>query len=124
MSKRQRTPKATGRETELVTAIMDALQWDREVIALRINSGMQIIRGTERARRRVFRGAPAGTSDLLCCVRGRFCALEVKTPTGRVTAHQNQFLDRVRASGGFAAVVRSVAAARIAIEHCKEGASQ
>lgn len=37
-----------------------------------------------------------------------FVALEVKTETGRVRPEQQAFLDRVKADGGIAAVVRSV----------------
>lgn len=41
-----------------------------------------------------------------------FVALEVKTPTGRVTEEQESFLTAVRRAGGIAAVVRSVEDAR------------
>lgn len=45
----------------------------------------------------------------------RFVALEVKTPTGRVTDEQQAFLSAVSAAGGIAAVVRSVEDARRAL---------
>ena len=38
----------------------------------------------------------------------QFVAVEVKTPTGRVQKHQQQFIDTVLAMGGCAGVVRSV----------------
>lgn len=50
----------------------------------------------------------AGTSDLKCCLRGRFIALEVKTATGRLTEKQARYLEQVRAAGGIGEVVRSV----------------
>lgn len=36
-----------------------------------------------------------------------FCAVEVKTPKGRVTEEQQRFLDFVKRSGGIAGVARS-----------------
>jgi len=57
-------------------------------------------------------GSPAlaGVSDLLCCYRGRFYALEVKRPEtrGTVTPRQQAFLDSVESAGGVSAVVTSV----------------
>jgi hypothetical protein len=41
-----------------------------------------------------------------------FCALEVKTPRGRVSAEQELFLAAVRKLGGLAGVVRSLPDAR------------
>jgi len=65
-------------------------------------------------------GSPAlaGVSDLLCCYRGRFYALEVKRPEtrGNVTARQQAFLDGVEAAGGVSAVVVSVMEAVAVIE--------
>lgn len=51
-----------------------------------------------------------GTPDLLLCVRGRFIALEVKRP-GRLstlTRLQQQHIDKIKTSGGHAAVATSV----------------
>lgn len=45
-----------------------------------------------------------------------FTALEVKTPTGRVTCQQRNFIDAVRRAGGIAAIVRSPQQALIAIQ--------
>ena len=41
-----------------------------------------------------------------------FCALEIKTPPGRPTAEQRQFLEVIRSRGGLAGVARSVEEAR------------
>lgn len=49
-----------------------------------------------------------GVSDLLVCAQGRFCALEVKTDTGRPTRAQVEFLADVDRHNGIARVVRSV----------------
>jgi Holliday junction resolvase len=50
----------------------------------------------------------AGIPDIIACVRGRFFAFEVKTATGKATALQKATLQKILASGGTAAVVRSV----------------
>ena len=42
----------------------------------------------------------------------QFVALEVKSPTGRPTAQQAQFIDHINAVGGCAGIVRSVEDAR------------
>lgn len=41
-----------------------------------------------------------------------FAAIEIKTPTGRATPAQKHFIDHIRAAGGIAAIVRSVAEAQ------------
>lgn len=77
----------------------------RGILALRINSG------SIKVDKRLIRLAPAGTSDILAVLppHGRLLAVEVKTPTGRLTLAQRAFLDAVRESGGVALVVRDVA---------------
>jgi hypothetical protein len=69
-------------------------------------------------------GLAVGSSDLIGCLNGRFIALEVKTPTGRASPQQRQWLDLVRRHGGFAAIVRSVEDARGAIARARTGASE
>ncbi len=49
-----------------------------------------------------------GCPDLLVCYRGRFIALEVKEPRGRVSKIQNKVLNDISVAGGWAVVVRSV----------------
>jgi len=49
-----------------------------------------------------------GSSDILGILpKGRFLAVEVKAPRGRLTPEQKQFLDDVQKLGGLAVVVRS-----------------
>ena len=50
----------------------------------------------------------AGVSDLLVCWRGRFIAIEIKTPTGKLTEIQQHHLEQVLAAGGIGVVARSV----------------
>ncbi len=50
-----------------------------------------------------------GVADILAVLPGgRMLAVEVKTPTGKVSANQEDFLSRVDENGGAAMVVRSV----------------
>lgn len=50
-----------------------------------------------------------GIADILGILPGgRFLAIEVKTPRGRLTEHQERFLEQVRRHGGTALVARSV----------------
>jgi hypothetical protein len=50
----------------------------------------------------------AGIPDLLGCVDGRFCALEVKVPGGKgATRLQLATIDKIRKAGGIAGVVTS-----------------
>lgn len=54
-------------------------------------------------------GLPNGFSDLFgMTLDGRFIALEVKTPEGRVSEEQEKFIAAIKKRGGLAAVVRSV----------------
>lgn len=66
---------------------------------------------------RALRLAAPGVSDLIGWTEGgRFVAVEVKGPRGRVTDEQAAFIDLVRRSGGLAGVARSVADARAVLE--------
>lgn len=55
------------------------------------------------------RFASIGVSDIICCINGRFVALEVKAPGGKATPLQLDFIRRVREAGGIAGVVESTA---------------
>lgn len=50
-----------------------------------------------------------------------FTALEAKTERGQITADQENFLARLRASGGIAAIVRSESDAQASIDAWKRG---
>ncbi len=58
-----------------------------------------------------FWGGPMterGVSDLLVCYQGRFLAIEVKRPGGKVSPEQERFLERVRAAGGIGLVAYGI----------------
>ena len=48
----------------------------------------------------------AGIPDILCCVNGKFVALELKSETGKLSELQKYNLDKIKESGGVALCVR------------------
>ena len=53
---------------------------------------------------------PAGLPDIFGCYKGRFCGFEVKTPGGGDATNLQEYnLEKIRQSGGVAAVIRSYA---------------
>jgi hypothetical protein len=111
--RRRRGPTPEG---QLLRRIVEALRQEPDVLVWRNTVGVG-----EDDGRRVTYGLALGSSDLVGLLgpHGRFVALEVKTPAGRLTEHQVRFLERVRQRGGIAAVVRSVAEARAAIAQAR-----
>jgi hypothetical protein len=77
----------------------------RGVLAWRNNSGAFVL-GKGKGRR-FFRAGLVGSSDILGCLPagGRLLAVECKLPGGKLTPHQQAFLEAVRACCGVAAVV-------------------
>ena len=80
-------------EKDIAAAIMLRLKAEPACFAWKEHGGMY---GT------------AGLPDIVCCLDGRFFAFEVKTPSGQLTKLQEHTLERIRAAGGRAFVVRSV----------------
>ena len=48
----------------------------------------------------------AGNPDILCCIRGKFVALELKTEKSAPTVLQKFNLFKIQESGGYARVLR------------------
>jgi hypothetical protein len=93
--------------------ILRALRLDRRVAWVqRFNTGAHVTEETRangKAKRRFIRYAFPGCADLLGQLRdGRFLAVEVKTPTGRLSGTQQAFLATVSRHGGVALVARSL----------------
>lgn len=65
---------------------------------------------------KVIQAAKAGVPDLLCCYRGQFVAMEVKTPSGRVSRLQEYNIEKILRAGGYGGVVRSVDDARALLD--------
>jgi len=85
-------------ESQLKSAIIEALN----------RCGCTVWRNqTGRARRMVL--APTGSPDVIVYTRfGRFIGLEIKLANGVVSEAQQQWIDRMKAAGCVAGVVRSV----------------
>ena len=81
---------------------------NRQAIAAGIRPGDIII----RQGRPLHAGLCVGSSDLIGYRQvdglAQFVALEVKSPTGRATKEQSQFLEHIQVAGGLAGIARSV----------------
>ncbi len=61
---------------------------------------------------------PAGTPDILCCINGRFVAIEVKRPKGGVVSNlQKSKIKKIKKAGGIAFVARSVEDVSAVLRH-------
>ncbi len=91
-------------EKEVLRACLDYLQKVRRWECWRNNSGAW------KAKDRFIRFGKKGSADILGILPpdGRFLAVETKREGGILSLDQAAFLDRVRASGGLAMVVRSL----------------
>jgi len=105
-----------NQETKIQRAIMLALS-DADCLIFRNETsgawvgkklhqaGQQVTLGDARMIR--F-GLAVGSSDLIgLSPDGQFLAIEVKTPTGRATKEQLNFIERVKQAGGLAGIARS-----------------
>jgi hypothetical protein len=108
-------------ESVIQDAIRVALGTEPGVVLWRNNCGTAE-HWTPKGVQRVRYGLAPGSADLVGLVGGRFVALEVKAPKGRVTEEQREWLALVRRFGGFAAVVHSVDEARAAVARARTGA--
>ena len=111
-------------ERDIQSAILLALSRGPTRL-LRVNAGVAwqgtVIERTQHrlvlARPYAIRLAAPGVSDLIGWTEGgRFVAVEVKGPRGRVTDEQAAFLELVSRSGGLAGVARSIDGAMAIIE--------
>ena len=48
----------------------------------------------------------SGTPDFLCCINGKFVAVEAKAGKGQATALQLKNLQLINASGGYTLIIR------------------
>lgn len=109
-------------EIDLQQQIRVALGRERDLVLWRNTAGVAVHMSSNTTQR--F-GLCKGASDLIGIgPGGRFFALEVKSPRGRISPEQQLFLELVRHRGGFAAIVRSVEDAYAALNRAREGASE
>mgnify|MGYP000721058787 CR=1 FL=1 len=108
-SKKKTTIASKPLEKDIQKSIIQYLQFAGCAV-VRVNSGAVAIKG-KRSRFIKFNDSP-GCSDLLCCIEGRFVAIEVKRPASRTEAkhlaEQQAFQERIRKSGGYGYFVTSV----------------
>lgn len=90
-------------ETLLMRQIWDAVCKQRAFSCWRNNCGVDTTNG-------VRYGLGVGSADLVGFRHsdGKFCAIEVKTKTGRVRKEQKLWIDYVNKNGGNAGIARSV----------------
>lgn len=131
----EKLPKQS--ESQLLAEIRLALGKDARCVLWRNNSGKFMADFGAAGTRPVSTGLVVGASDLIGIVRheevssdygsgcsintGRFLAIEVKTPTGRIRPEQVQFARLVNSMGGYACVVRSVEEAQAAVDAAARG---
>lgn len=96
-------------EAHLQDAIRLELGRDPALVLWRNNIGHATMRHGARVTFGV--GGPGG-ADLIGLFRGVFCAVEIKTPTGRVSPEQRTHEALVTSKGGVYVILRSVEAAR------------
>lgn len=93
-------------EQDLVNAILAWLRY-RGAWAMRVNSGIKMI-PQENGRQRVFRGAPAGTADIVACWHGRYVAIECKVGRNKQTEAQFVHQQEIGGAGGLYILAYSV----------------
>lgn len=82
----------------------------------RNNSGFASYENGRKVRYGLFKGS----SDLIGITNtGRFVAIEVKTPKGRLTKEQKNFLEFIKSQGGISGCARSVEEALALFEEAK-----
>jgi len=98
------------REPQIQKQILQYLS-AKGIFAIRVNSGATQITNKKDGKTRYVRfNSAIGCSDIIAIwpKSGRFLAIEVKRPGGRLTPEQKQFQERVEASKGMAIVCYSV----------------
>lgn len=100
-------------ESVLVKHTLRALEL-RGVWAWRTNSGGVMVQGS------LYRGAPAGTPDILGVIDGRLFGLEAKTAKGRVSETQRVWHSRAEREGVRVGVFRTVGEALAMVEEWRK----
>ena len=96
------------KEKQIEHVILQWLNAQPDTFAFKVNTA-----GFFDTKRKVFRKNLSpfvipGTADILFLHHGFFGAIEVKSKRGQVSLHQKAFLTKVKESGGFIAIARSL----------------
>lgn len=90
------------REQDIQSAICQWLSYKR-IFHYRNNTGAF---KTERGG--FIRYGTPGSPDIVCCYKGRFIAIEVKSKAGRQSPSQLQFQENLENAGGYYFIARSI----------------
>jgi hypothetical protein len=93
-------------EKQLMRGCLDYLAYYKKtypIFYFRANSGSVITQGG-----RVFKGASAGTPDIILLVDSIFCGLECKTEKGRQSQVQKEVEQAITDAGGKYFLIRSM----------------
>ncbi len=104
-------------EKQLMRGCLDYLAYYKKtypIFYFRANSGSVITQGG-----RVFKGASAGTPDIILLVDSIFCGLECKTEKGKQSPAQKEAEQAIIAAGGKYFLIRSMEEIRDAIEEVR-----
>lgn len=93
-------------EKAIETSIIQWLKW-KGIFAFKVENGGVY---DERRGRYRFNSVTRmrGVADIIGIFRGRPMAIEVKSESGRLSEHQESFLEEFEKQGGLAIVARSV----------------
>lgn len=130
--------RSQANESQLVTAILRALSL-KGFFSWRVNSSLQVIGEKSSHARRVIKGAPAGSPDIMLVIPrdvllprqgdvafdaitvAMLCGLEVKTATGKQSDSQKDWEERAKLKGIRYRVVRSITEALEAVHQWCRG---
>lgn len=106
------------KESELVKSILEYLVW-KKIFAWRNNTGAVV--AENKGKKRFFRFGLVGSADILAILppNGRLLAIECKREGNVPTEAQRRFLEQIKASGGLATVVYSLADVEEALKDLK-----
>ena len=92
-------------ESQVQKQIITWLQLQKDITVVRFNSIGIPLGDTGKFRPIRMKGI----SDLICCVRGKFLAIEVKREKGgKLSEYQKAFLQTVKEVGGYAIVANNL----------------
>ena len=90
------------REKDTQAAIIQWLEI-KHIFHYRQNTG-----AFQNAQGNFYRFGHPGASDIICVANGRYIAIEVKTPKGKLSEVQEHFRDNLRKAGGYYVVARQL----------------
>jgi hypothetical protein len=91
------------RESTIQKSILDYLKLRGDCWFTRLNSGK-----IQTAWRSWVQLAPKGSPDIIVCYQSKFISFEVKKPKEKQDPEQKKSEDKIKRSGGYYFVVRSV----------------